>query len=444
MVGLLQGTRTFYADAAGYWELALTFVSNGHFSLLNFDSPARGYSVPLVCYGLRELATATLDGQSAVVTAFNSVIFALIGAVLAPRLAEVIWPEQRWGVLRRVALSTLLLVFWSGDLSYPMSDFPGLAIGLLALVAISRPDRLGWMFTAGAAAGAAINARPAYLPLIPMSVAVVALTWFGQRGNTHASPTHRALCLSLLLVGFVLVSLPQSLSAHRYYNTWTPIPGSKTAVGTEESVASAVLTSGMLAQRWDSYERPIGVYNAIAYPDEAGTRLLDQQPEHKIKDSTQYLGLIFDHPTIMLPLLARHVINGLDARYSTIYVENAAGGGHIWLRVGGFLLVFLALVRLLWPAARRRLGAIRWRYPLALALCCVTSITSAIETRYMLPLYLLSYMLVLTPGWPRPLGPAGAGWRRFRTLGVLIFAGLVFAVIVWHVVSIQTYTVHPV
>jgi hypothetical protein len=438
LVGLLQGVRPFYADATGYWSLAESFTRSGHFSLLDFESPVRGYVLPLVAYGLKEFAGGTFEGESTAATSFNVLIFALIGAVLAPRLAEIAWPGARWGFLRRLALTALLLVFWSGDLNYPLTDFPGLAMALLALVAVSRPDSPGWMLLAGIAAGATLNLRPAYLPLVLMLAVVVALTWFDQRAGKHASAARRALCTGLLIVGFVLVSLPQSLSAHRFFNTWNPIPGSSTPL-TEE-----VLTRGMYAQRWDSFEQPPVIPNAIAYGDESGRKLLDQQPGQTIKSSSQYVNLVLSHPTVMVPLLIRHVINGLDTRYSTIYVEHRASGGHIWLRIAGFLLVFLALVRLLWPTARRSLGRIRWRYLIALALACATSVPSAIETRYMLPIELLAYMLVLAPGWPNPIEPAGAGRGRLRTPVMLAIAGLAFTAIIWHVLSgVHSYLVHP-
>jgi hypothetical protein len=437
-VGLLQGVRPFYADAEGYWALASTFTDTGHFSLLNFVSPQRGYFLPLVNYVLKSFTGGAFHEESTAVTIFIVLMFALIGAVFAPRLSEITWPGQPWGFWRRIALMALLLIFWCGNLNYPLTDFPGLAFGLLALVAVAQSDSPGWMLLAGMAAGATLNLRPAYLPLVVMLFVIVALNWFDQRGSRHASIVRRALCVGLLVTGFALVSLPQSLSAHRYFNTWNPIPGASTPL-TEE-----VITRGMYAQRWDSYEQPPGVPNAIIYVDASGKRLLDQQPGDTIKSMSQYANLIVSHPTIMIPLLVRHVIDGLDVRYTTIYVERFASGGHLWSRLAGFLLVFLALVRLLWPAARRRLGAVRWRYPIALALCCLTSVPSAMETRYMLPIEVLAYILVLAPGWPNPIGPPEAGWKRFRTLAIVALAGLVFTVVIWDTVSgIHTYFAHP-
>ena len=132
----------------------------------------------------------------------------------------------------------------------------------------------------------------------------------------------------------------------------------------------------------------------------------------------------------MIPLFFRHVVNGLDQRYATPYVERIDTGSHRWLRVAGFLLIFLGILRILWPKARRSLGAARWRYPVALALCCVTSVPTAMETRYLLPIYLLSYILVLMPGWPNPLIAGATGLRRYRTSAVIAVAGVAFFAVV--------------
>jgi hypothetical protein len=149
----------------------------------------------------------------------------------------------------------------------------------------------------------------------------------------------------------------------------------------------------------------------------------------------QYLGLVVAHPVTMGGVFARHVINGLDQRYTTPYVEHLETGSHRWLRLAGFLLVFLGLLRVLWPDARRSLGVARWRYPVALLLCCLTAVPSAMEPRYMLPVYLLSNLLVLAPGWPNPIDITAVGVRRFRRLATIAVAYALFMTVIWHVVS---------
>lgn len=428
-VGLLQGQHAFWGDTHEYWALGQTFAPAGHFSLLNFQSPFRGYILPLVDYLVSRAWYDGLGTPYTLTTLVVALTFALIGSVLGPLLAEAIWLGRRWGFLRRLALFALLIVFWSGDLNYLLTDFPGLAMAMLALVAVSRPDSPPWMFLAGVALAVAINLRPAYVPLLPTVVVIVGISWLRTRGGGRAMLLRRSLCAGLLLVSFVAVSVPQVLAHHRHYGGWRLTPDN----AEEERF---LLTTGLPFERSDSYE-PVGTAGglALAYEDRTGRRLLEEQPNAKIKSSGEYVQLVLDHPTTMIALLARHLINGLDVRYNTIYVEHADGDGHILLRLAGFLLVFLALVRLLWSRARRALAPTQWRFLFALALCCLTTVTTALETRYMLPLYLIVYLLVLAPGWPNPLGPATRGLLRYRTPLLLTAAYVLFMAVVWHVVG---------
>jgi hypothetical protein len=435
VVALIQGPKPFYGDSGTYWSLASSFTRNGHFSLLNFQSPLRGYAMALITYALQALARGLSWSSSSVVKLFNGMLFALIGAVLAPRIAQATWPVQRWGVWRRVALAALLSVFWSGDLNYPLSDFPGLALALLAVVAISHPRRPGWMLIAGIAGGLAVDVRPAYLLLVPMLVAIAAWTWL-REPSRRRSLVRCALCVGLLVIGFAVASLPQSLSSHRHYHTWSFIPGGP-------SLTDRQLTAGTRYQRYDTFAKPEGQALAMVYPDVAGERLLEAQAGNAIGGPVQYGEMTVSHPLVMTGIIVRHLVNGLDMRYSTVYVEHIDSGGHLWLRLAGFLLVFLAIVRLLWPAAKRSLGPTHWRYPAALLLCCFTSLFTAIETRYMLPVWLLAYMLVLAPGWPSPVVLDGGGVRRFLTPAVLAAGYLVFMAAAWYVVSGASARVSP-
>jgi hypothetical protein len=150
-----------------------------------------------------------------------------------------------------------------------------------------------------------------------------------------------------------------------------------------------------------------------------------------IVNEGDYMTMVLHHPITMLGVFTRHVVNGLDQRYPTPYVEELdTTGSNRFLRLAGFLLVFLALLRVLWPAARKQLGVSRWRYPVALLLACATSIPSAIETRFMLPAYLLCYLLVVAAPWPNPIGRAQRGVGRFRTAAIVGAAYLAFTVAV--------------
>jgi hypothetical protein len=431
VVALVQGPKMFFYDSGEYWTLAKTFTQHGHVSLLNFESPLRGYALPLIYEGLKTIGSALSWSQSVLAKLSNVLAFALIGAVLVPRLAEMAWPAHRWGIVRRLALTALLVIFWSGYLNFPLSDFPGLALALVALVAIAHPDRPGWMLLAGVASGVALDMRPAYLLLAPIIIILVVWAWLEQRGAQHASVATRALCIVLLVGGFAAVSLPQSLASHRHYGTWSFIPGAAA------HLSDIQLTDGLLYQRFTTYIGPGKPNPAMLYVDPAGQRLLRHEKGDEITSFGQYLGLIVAHPITMSGVLGRDLINGLDQRYTTPYIEHLDTGSHRWLRLANFLILFLALVRVLWPSARRSLGPAKWRYPVAFLLCCLTSVPSQMENRYLLPVYLLSYTLLLMPDWPNPYEASEVGLARFRTPLLLAAACLVFMA-VFILVTAQT------
>jgi hypothetical protein len=430
-VALLQGEKQFQGDSAHFWQLGATFDASGHFSLLNFSDSWRGYVLPLIDYALRSLADDLGLTPSAIVKLFNAAIFALIGTVLGPSFIKIVWPEQpAWGLLRRLALSALMVIFWGGFLDFPLSDFPGLAMVLLALIGVSRLDSPGWMLIAGAALGVGLNVRNAYLPFVLAIVALIAWRWFEQRGTPHASAIRRALCVGLLLAGFATVSLPQSLSAHRYHNTWSFVPGASVI-----EPAGMYFTIGLPVQSYDTYVPHDKPGRAMNYIFPAGLKLLDEQKESRISSTGQFIGLFVTHPVVMLDMLVRHIVNGLDPLYDSAYVENLNSGWHLERRIGGLLIVFVALLRLLWPAARRLFGAGRLRYLLALSVCSLTTLPTQMERRYLLPVYLICYVLALMPGWPSPIGSIESGLRRYRTATVLAVAFVAFAAVVWYITS---------
>jgi len=421
--------KPFYADSGEYWNLADTFTVGGHFSLLNFNSPVRGYLLPLVNHGLRAVAGDLGWNDSSLAKLFNAAMFALIATVLTPRLAALAWPDRRWGFWPRIGLAVLLLVFWRAYLSFPLSDFPAAAAALLALAAASRADSPGCMLVAGLAAAAAINMRPAYIPLIPAVLGLVVMAWWEHPSRVNASLPHRALSAGLLVFGFVVISLPQSLASDRHYETASFVPGA--AAG----LSSLQFTEGMRLQRYETYVGTGEPGPRMLYEDETGASILNKQDNGRIDGAAQYVGVVARHPIAMAGLFVRHAINGLDQRYDTPYVEQHDTGSQRPLRLFGFILIFLALARLAWPAARRSLGRAQWRYPGALLLCSITSLVSAVETRFLLPVYLLSYMLLLTPGWPSALISTQTGLRRLRTPALLLLGFSAFMAVVLHVVQ---------
>lgn len=435
IVALVQGEKFFFFDSGGYWYLSETFVRNGHFSLFNFvNSGLRGYALPLLYWALRNAGELLSMSNSLAVRMVNAATFALIGAVLAPRLAAIAWPQTSWNVTRRLALSGLVLVFWSGYLSYPLSDFPALAFGLLALVAIFRGDSPPWLLVAGLSAGLAINIRPSYVLLAPVLVALLVWDWVEQPRTERASVGRRGLSVAVLVVGLAIVAVPQSIIQHRQFGDYSPLPGSS-------ALTQLQYRAGLELQRYDTYLEGTGRLEYV----EPHTADIVAGLGSSTVDSIAYLKIVLRHPVTMAGLFLRHTVDGLDPRYTTPYIEtlemNRSGfssAAHQLLRIAGFLIVFIAFVRVFWPAGRRSLGPARWRYLVALLVVSVTAAPSAMEARFLLPVYVVVWLLVMAPGWSSALKETRAGPHRYSAPALVLGAGLAYAVIVWAIISAAT------
>jgi hypothetical protein len=428
---LLQGQKTFYYDAAEYWRLSETFTSDGHFSLLNFENTGiRGYALPLVYHLVRGIAEPFTSDPQLIAIVFNAALCALLGSVLTPKLARIAWPESTWSVPRRLAICALILIFWRGYLSYPLSDFAALTAAMLALIAISVPTSPLAMLGAGLAAGLALNMRPAYILLVPLLLALVIWAWHRQRqqGGDRAAPWRRPLGIALFLLGATVVCVPQSLSQHDTFGGYSPIPGGS-------KLSSFQYTVGLELQSYGGYIGNDLMSPHMEYVDPHTESILAELPGETVSGSGEYAELILRHPLTMGGVFLRHVVNGLDQRYVTPYTEHLDYPGQRLLRFGGFLLAFLALLRVAWPRARRGLGVARWRYPAVLLLISASSLPSAMENRFLLPVFLLSCMLVTAPGWPSPRGPRGAGLARYRTLAVILLCAACFFALAAAIVS---------
>lgn len=434
-LALAEGTKPFYFDSGGYWNLSETFTASGHFSFLDYQDPLRGYALPLILWALRNLSEVLTSNQSLMVRGFNAMTFALIGTVLAPALATVAWPRVRWGVGRRLALTALILAFWSGYLSFPMSDFPALAAALVALVAIARATSPLWLLMAGLSAGLALNIRPAYVLLPPLLLGLLAWSWIAGGRLRPRSFARAAACALALLAGFAIVSVPQAVSQHEHYGGYDPVPGSS-------DLKKIQYTLGLKLQRYDTY---VGGPPRMEYV-EGHTGSIVASLDNGVVDNTgEYLRIVVYHPITMAGVLLRHLVNGLDQRYTTPFVETlesdrtgADAAWHVLLRVLGFSIVFLALVRVAWPTARHSLGPARWRYPAVLLAVPLGSVPSAMEARFMLPAFLLASTVVIAPGWRQALSEWWGSPVRGRTLALIFSASAAYAVVVWVVVEAAT------
>jgi hypothetical protein len=389
---LLSGYNRFYYDATEYWQLGERFQHNGHFSLLSYDYPWRGYSVPLLNHTLQVLASAAGLGAVTIVRICGALLAATLGVIVIPRFARELFPAASIGPGRVLALNALIFLYWRDHFDFSLSDFPSLLVVLVGLLGLLRGTAPGYL-VAGLGFGLAANIRPGYLFAAVAAVAVAAL--FPRRPwSWH----RRGVAAALVLAGALVASLPQMMINHHQRGTWSPF------IPKAGEITLLQLWDGMHAQKYETYIGPPAGYAepGVFYLDPAMRHVLEQEHISPVTRSGgyvefpshgDYVRLVLDHPAEMAAGYVRRLFNGLDVQYPTPYVRDLGDRSTV-LSLLQYTLMFIAIARLLLPDARRALGRIRWAGIVLLLIPCVTAITGAVEPRFLLPLQVVVYMLV--------------------------------------------------
>ncbi|WP_460608374.1 hypothetical protein [Hymenobacter terrigena] len=387
----------FRFDAAEYWELSLKFTQNGHFSLLAFDAPLRGYLGPLLVLPARLLCHFTgwsmLTGARVLGAAWAAV---LLGVAVPQLWAQATGRAMSGG--RWLVLLGLTFIFWRDYFNFTLSDMPALALLLLGLAALARRG-WGWAAVAGLLLAAAINIRPIYLASIP------GVLWFLLRSYPSASGVLVWRRVAALAAGLALVWLPQLLINMRHFQTPTPLVLARLP-GTAPLYLKQ-LTWGTAFQRYESSLIPES-FRSLVYADSAGQRALAGEPGQRFNSYGQYAQFALHQPVATSGRYLRHLFNGLDVQFPTPYPRQLHPPGQAALRLLNYALlglgVWLALAA--WLKNRRPAWApLAVGTLLALLLPCLLVLPTLMECRFLLPLHLL--VLAVVAGTWQP----GAWWR---------------------------------
>lgn len=410
---LISGYNSFYYDAANYWQLGERFKHNGHFSLVAYDSPWRGYSMPLLNHVLQVIASVAGLGAVTIVKIFGALLAATLGVVVIPRLARQLFPAAAIGPGRVLALNALIFLYWRDHFDFPLSDFPALLVVTIGVLGLLRATTAGYL-VCGLCFGLAANIRPAYLLAAIAAVVVAGLLpiqqWDWRRRGTAAT---------LVLAGLLVASLPQMLINHHQRGRWSPL------IPKAQEITQLQLWQGMRAQKYETYVGSGAGYPQpdVFYLDPATKHVLENQHispvAHYYVGFTyiefpgygKYVRMVIHDPAEMAAGYGRRLFNGLDVQYPTPYIRDL-GDRSILVSLLEYTLIFLAIARLLLPEARRALGRVRWSGIVLLLIPCATAVTGAVEPRFFLPLQMLIYMLVCFGPATRASLLGGSGARR--------------------------------
>ena len=419
--------RYFPYDAGTYWLLATDPQRLPHQEII------RGYFLALLLgLPVRALAAIGVDPIQAF-RWISSVLCAFILGVQLPLVFTRLFGGSAT-LLRSVALGLLVVLIFPGQLVYPLSDLPALALLWGAIHFAAPRDADGCanssmpllrMFGCGLALAAAYNTRSIYLlPAFGLGLYVLFAYWRSPR------------VLLLFLAGALLITAPQVVINHRLHGNYSADPA--VAAG---NLFARQLDWGVTVQK---YETDISstAFAGVEYADPAGAALLARFPAGRVSGIGEYVRYVFRFPVEFLGLFGRHLANGLDVRDGLGYTTTPPAQRRLLSLVNLAALLLAAIatrLALTRPAdtrpglagqARRpepRLG--RNAFFIAVLLSPVLMvIPGAVETRFFLPLHVLAYVVLTTQldyrqaktGFARE----GAWWIVFSAIFLLFYFGI--------------------
>ncbi|TGE20232.1 hypothetical protein [Hymenobacter elongatus] len=402
-----SGYSEMVYDGLNYWTLTERFFQDGRFSLLAYDDALRGYFLPLLNLPAKAVTHFTGLAPLHLTRLMGAACAALLFGWAAPALWRALFPQHILGWSPRIAFAALGFLFWRDHFNFVLSDFPALLALLLSLRLAVRGGSWWYAFLAGAGLMAAYNIRPVYLLAAPV---LVVLTLVATAGVGR-----RIAALGGLVLGCMLISGPQLLMNGRHHGLWTPLVLSRDARLPTANLYLAQLGWGLVVQKYETSLDPSSPSPRMLYTDAAGQALRQRRSMHHFGSYGAYAAAVAHEPLAFAALYGRHLFNGLDVQYPTLFVldtEQRSG----WLALLHYSVWFGALLvigsgRYSRPTALRvGLAAV------ALLLPCLASLPIAIECRFLLPLQLVLYAAACFGGAQLQWGHHRWVWPRLAAV----------------------------
>jgi hypothetical protein len=399
---LTKGNFTFYLDAGTYWDLRYQFnrEETVRFSLINYNEPFRGYLFPLINYLIYELADRIGLVDVVLLEVFQAFVYSLLICIIIPRGIHVLFHHKP--TFWQVSVFTFLVIFfWQSYFFYPLSDFLAVLLFLSGAYLFVRYYSY-WLaaISVGMAWGGATLVRPAYqITLVPLIVWV--LYFCVKKIHLDIFPT--LVRLLGILTGMAIIFAPQVSINLTHFGIPSYMPQTQLTYG--EDLFTQQLSWGIVLQK---YEGNIGTNyptNRVHFLDRQGENILIEAgfkskpylgsgeilPDRPLT-LTEYVGLLLKYPLDFISIYTRHLFNGLDIIYNTVYIEDVYQRS-ILLRLINYSLWFLVFVYI--SSKRKAVGQhiSQLFLPAIFALPSVLSIPTAIEIRFMLPIHLMAYAL---------------------------------------------------
>jgi hypothetical protein len=373
-------------DARVYWAMATNAPVPAEYAI-------RGYLLPRILGTFVALGSVVGIDPIHSFRVFSSIAYAVILTLLVPAVSARL-SGGKSSFVRRLCPPILVAAVFPGLVLYPLSDLPAVAFMWLSIYCLlacrkqaSGPTRaVALALLAGLGAGAAYNTRTIYLFPVLIATALALLQFNGRRRHVLYA-----------VFGFALVCAPQVIINNQTHGVASPDPtigyGKASLLARQTSLLVEQLNWGIPLQKYETSIAPEDTSPAVYYFDPAGISLLDRIcRDGPIESVTDYLRAVWRYPMEFMGIYARHFINGLDVRDGRAYVTRSSSTKAL-ASLGCITLWILLILAIRSGAARptqagQAVPPRDWMWPAVLVLPTLMIIPGAVETRFMLPLFL--------------------------------------------------------
>ena len=375
-------------DSLYYWEIADDVTRGGGFDILRFPETFRGYAFPVLLSILKGFLPGVL-GWQVPANLMAAAEFAFVLPYLFDRRIDKVSSALR------VFLSyTVFMWIWGLFLQYPLSDMPAAfccSAGIALLKWCGRQKRFLQIIAGGIVTGgllyAAYNTRAGFLYSI--WVTVIVYLFLREHDLKRA-----AVCLMSVILGAMLLSIPQMMINRQYVGTPSPKVYSSQLFGYSRSLQMQQIYWGVSIPRGEAYYGPL-IENpgGVTYRDIIGDRILERENVEE-GDFTfkSFVKLCLKYPFDMVCIYVRHFLSAMTPCYmNSCYIPDAHVNRGI-ISSASILLWILAAGVLATTLNRRRIVKALWMGGFLLP--GIMQTMGAVELRFFLPAYLLLYFFL--------------------------------------------------
>lgn len=376
------GISEYPWDSGYYWSVADSVWDGWKLLVLNYPETFRGYFFPLVVSVFKKLFHGVW-GWRILSTLMSAGEFALILPYLFDNDLSTL--EKK---LRPVLSYGVFLFMWGYFLQFPLSDFPAMLFcsgGIALLKSVEHKKSrffvlIGSLF-AGVLFYASYNTRSVYL----YAIILFLLFYIGRLRR-------KILCnLIAILVGVILLAIPQSMINHQYVDSYSPRVYSEQMNGYASNLQMQQIYWGIEMPRFEGYIDP-ELTGGCYYFDPTGKFLLGLEG-YTPGDSgwKGFIKLWVRYPLDMTGIYVKHFISAMTpGDIQQVYVTRMHRDKGViscvsilmWIITGIMLADSIQNKRI----DKKKMGAI-----VPLCVPALMQAMGAVEIRFFLPVYVLMY-----------------------------------------------------